>query len=136
MQQYAPATDAFSKPMTLPYTDSPADEAVATIPLLMSLVSADGKLPSDSTNPLPAPLGLGANAYLSSILMDPREAPVVTTTGPVTAVTKKSSPVLPIVVGVLAASAAGSGGHFLFGPGGSDPGNPYQGVITVGPLAR
>jgi len=68
--------------------------------------------------------------------MDPREAPVVTTTGPVTTVTKKSSPVLPIVVGVLAASAAGTGGYFLFGPGGSDPGSPYQGVVTVGPLAR
>lgn len=135
MQLYAPATDAFSKPMSLPYADSPADEAVATVPLLMSLVTADGKLPSDSTNPLPSPLSLGANSYLSSILMDPREAPVITSSSPAT-LTKKSSPVVPIIVGVLAASAAGTGGYLLFGPGSTDPGNPYQGFVTVGPLGR
>jgi tetratricopeptide (TPR) repeat protein len=132
LQLYAPAADAFSRAIVVPYQDDAVDEAAAAMPELMTLVTNDGKLPSDAVAALAAPLQLHSNSHLARMLMDPSAAALLVDTT-LESPTKKRSPVVPIVVGILAASAAGTGGYLGYNALRGDTGT-YGGSISVGPF--
>lgn len=137
LQLYAPSNDAFSKAMSIPFADTANDEAAQTIPLLMNFVDATGRISDANTSPLAVPLHLDSNVHLSSLLLDPREVkPVVITNNEIgAAVVTKRSPVVPILISILAASAAGTGGYLGYSALTNDA-PKYDGNVVIGPLAR
>lgn len=136
LQLYSPLANAFSNPVRAALTDSAGDLAANNIPTLMEMVTTDGKIMPDKIHPTAVALGLDTNAHLASLLLDPREPAALTSNEPVVGPPpKKKSPVVPIIVGVLAAGAAGTGGYFGYTAlRGDDP--RYGGSVVIGPLAR
>lgn len=136
LQLYAPRADAFSKPVTAPITDSAGSLAAENIPALMDMMGTDGRFLPGQTHPIAIPVGLDTNAHLASLLMDPREPSTTGPTGPIiTEPEKKKSPVVPIVVSVLIAGAAGTGGYFGYEALKSDEPR-FGGQVVIGPLSR
>ncbi len=139
LQLYSPRADAFSVPVSFALTDSAGEAAADNIPTLMDLVSPSGKILQ--TQPLALSVGLDANGHLAALLMDPRKVQSVSPqpgpggspTGPV--VKKKKSPVVPIIVSVLVAGAAGTGGYFTYNALKSDE-PKFGGSVVIGPLSR
>lgn len=137
MQLYAPQADAFSKPVYAALDNSAGDIAANEIPALMAMVSNDGKILPESTDPIPQPFRLDANNHLASLLMDPRkpEANVVVVNQPPPEPTKRKSPVVPIIIGVVAAGAVGTGSYLGYNALSGDTPR-YGGTVVIGPLSR
>jgi tetratricopeptide (TPR) repeat protein len=78
LQFYAPASDAFSKPLDVPCEGTCDDEIAAALPKLLSSLSDDGALPASATTPTAAALETSSNSLLARLLLDPQPvAPVV-----------------------------------------------------------
>ncbi len=136
MQLYAPRADSFSAQVMAPLTDSAGALAADNIPALMEMVDEQGRLDPARTEPLPIGFRLDTNAHLASLLLEPREpAAPPTSPPPVVEPPPRKSPVVPIVVGVLAAGAAGTGGYFGYTALRNDEPR-YGGSVVIGPLSR
>ncbi|MEZ4238093.1 MAG: hypothetical protein R3F59_18490 [Myxococcota bacterium] len=128
------ATGTFSQAVALPLAGDPSEAVVQAVPLMLATLKPDGSF--TATAPAPAPLDIGADSLLALLLdgfVQPVTAAPVPVPVPVTPRERGGKPkvglVLGIVGGVVAASAAGTGGYLLLQK--PEPIPPEQGVIRV-----
>jgi len=120
LQLYSPLTDAFCTPVEAPFTGGAIDETIASLPDLFKKVQSDGTFFDSQKAATAAPLDVGVNKLLATMLLNPNAGNLV----PV----KKASPVA-VIAGV------GTGVALLLGGGifalTYDPEPIKEGAITV-----
>jgi len=131
LQLYAPDADAFSKQVEIRYSGELQTEATQALPLLLNVLDKNGHLPTAATVPTAAPLDIGANAELATLLTQPK--PLVTTGGGGQADKKQGVKPWAIVAGVVAAGALGGGGYGAYTLLKDDP-SAGSGTVVIGPF--
>ena len=74
---YAPRSDTFSKALTAEAGDDPAGAMLDLVPSLASYLTDAGGIRTDRVSPQVPGLDISANPVLTSLLFEPRDAPVV-----------------------------------------------------------
>jgi hypothetical protein len=129
LQLYSAAADGFSTPLSVPFTDDAADEAVAAVPTLLEMINADGSLAVQDQAAAAVPLDVGANPLLASMLLNP-EKPAIVDLPPGGGGRGGSGKWIALGVGVGALAAGGTAAAILLS-GSAEP--PENGTIVVNP---
>jgi len=125
LQLYSPRMDAFSNPLKKSLTGAANDEIVAALGELLQLATPDGALLSMATTPDAAPLDPRSNRLLGKMLLSP---------DPVAA---PGSKIKWWHIAIASGGALTVGGvvtGVIVGNNGSDPLDPNQGTIVIGPI--
>jgi len=109
LQLYHAPSDAFSRPVEVPYQEWADDEVVAAVPLLLNLIGKDGTLVS--TDDTTVPLDIGANSALASLLLDPPTPVAIRDGGSGDGGKKRGGLILGIVAGAAVVGLAGGGAY-------------------------
>lgn len=135
IQLYEPRTGNLSTILSAEGGDS-VDQLAATVARLPELVDDSGGLKTDQVFARAAPLDIGTNTLLLSLLLDPEPvlAQTVETGGETGAATedKKRGPPWYVWAGIGTVAAGGATTAVLLSTGGASGG--ANGTITVGPL--
>lgn len=130
VQLYEARTETFSRAVEADAGADPVGAMVDLTPTLANYITEDGTLRADRTSPDVAPLDLSANPLLASMLLDPE--PIVQEVQ----VSGGAPWYLWAGVATVAAGGAATTAYLLTqdeGPG-SEPVDPDQGTIVVGPM--
>ena len=118
LQLYHPPTDGWSRPIEVPYQGNVADEAVASLGLLLNVVQDDGTL--GALDDEAVPLDISTNTALASLLLAP-PAPLPFPGSDEGKGKGNTALVVGIVAGVVAVAAIGGVAAYAAGRSGSDP---------------
>lgn len=127
LQLYEPRTGNFTQVLEAPSGADPVTATTALVPKIAAYITDDGTLRPEWVSASVAPLDIGDNAVLASILLDPE--PIVEI------VTVTRGPPWYVWTGIAAVAAGGAAGTVLLLTGGPDElPDPDQGTVVVGPI--
>ncbi len=130
VQLYEPRTESFSRVVTADAGGDPVSAMVDLCPTLAQYITDDGNLRADRTAPDVVSLDLSTNPLLASMLLDPE---------PIVQEVRVAGGGAPWFVwagvAALAAGGAATAAVLLMDEGdGSEPVDPDQGTVVVGPM--
>lgn len=131
MQLYHSPTDSWSRPIAVPYQGSIADEAVASVGLLLNVVEPDGTLSALSDDTVP--LDIRTNAALASLLLAPPTPLPLPDDDDDDRKKPKTGLILGVVAGVVAVAAIGGGIAYVASQQGGDDGTTSPTSPTTTP---
>jgi len=131
LQLYAPSADTFSKQIEIRYGGKIEEETIQALPLLLNVLDKNGYLPTASTVPTAAPLDIGTNAQLATLLTQPRPPAAG---GGSADNAKKGVKAWAVIAGVVATGAVAGGGYGAYSLLTKDNGTGGTGTVIVGPF--